>query len=275
MKIPSAIENAPLLTIKFSGEMITKHTMPIYELGSTFIAIQRIVNKTHLFNSDRLEKGAKLSFEERKETSLRISDVKEGSDKYSLIAFLTDPVVIDHVKTLIIDGLIVISAYTLGRVFSRNALKKSSNQSLIASIYNEISSITDRIGNISGVESIEIFPGKSVEGPNIRINIDTQKYVREIQHESLYGEAQTLSGYITRMYPNRFIVDIKVKPNYYTKIYLRPEDFNVLRYKTQPGQIIKFFGRPKYRLGEITQKIKEFESEHVEPTDKFDPNFEI
>ena len=275
MKKPCTIENAPILTIKFSGEMINKHTMPIYELGSTFIAIQRIVNKTHLFNSDRLEKGAKLSFEERKETSLRISEVKEGSDEYSLITFLTDIVVVDHVKTLIVDGLVAISAYTLGRVFSRNSLKKSNNQSLIASIYNEISSVTDRIGNISGVESIEIFPGKNVEGPNIKINIDTQEYVREIQHESLYGEAQTLSGYITRMYPNRFIVDIKIEPNYYTKIHLSTEDFDILRYKTQPGQIIKFFGRPKYRLGEITQKIKEFESEHVESTDKFDPNFEI
>ena len=275
MKKPCTIENAPILTIKFSGEMINKHTMPIYELGSTFIAIQRIVNKTHLFNSDRLEKGAKLSFEERKETSLRISEVKEGSDEYSLITFLTDIVVVDHVKTLIVDGLVAISAYTLGRVFSRNSLKKSNNQSLIASIYNEISSVTDRIGNISRVESIEIFPGKNVEGPNIKINIDTQEYVREIQHESLYGEAQTLSGYITRMYPNRFIVDIKIEPNYYTKIHLSTEDFDILRYKTQPGQIIKFFGRPKYRLGEITQKIKEFESEHVESTDKFDPNFEI
>lgn len=269
------IENAPLLSLKFSGETIDKHTMPIYELGSTFIAIQRIVNKTHLFNSNRLEKGAKLNFEERKETALRISAIKQGSDEYGLITFLTDPVVIGHVKTLIVDGLVAISAYTLGRVFSKKDSKKSNNQTLIAAIYNEISTVTDRIGNISGVESIEIFPGKNVNGLGIRINMDTQEYVRNIQNESLYGKYQALSGYITRMHPNRFFVDIKVAPNYYSKIYVSPEDFEIIRYKTQPGQIIVFFGRPKFRLGDITQKIKEFEAEEIKPTSEFDPNFEI
>lgn len=270
MKKPIEKGDNSLLSIRFRGEKITKHTMPIYELGSAFIAIQRIVNKTHLFNSNRLEKGAKLSYLERRETALRISGTKEGSDEYSLIAFLTDPVVVDHIKTLIVDGLIAISAYTLGRVLS---MKKSNNQNLIASIYNDISSVTDRIGNIGGVESIEIFPGKKVKGPKIKINMNTQKYVREIQHKTLYGEEQALSGYITRMYPNRFQVDIKVAPNYYTKIHLNPPDFDVLRYKTNPGQIIEFSGRPMYKLGEITQKIKEFEATNVNPTDEFDPYF--
>jgi len=268
-------QDSPLLTVKFSGEMINKHTMPIYELGSTFIAIQRIINKAHLFHSNRLEKVAKLSFNERKETALRIYEIKEGSDEYSLITFLTDPVVVNHVKTLIVDGLVAISAYTLGRVFSKKSLKKSNNQTLIVSIYNELASVTDRIDNISGVESIEVFPGKNVKGPNIKINIATQKYVREIQNQSLYGEAQTLSGYITRMYPNRFLVDIKVAPNYYTKIHLSPKSFDIVRYQTQPGQIIEFFGRPRYKLGEVTQKIKDFEAENVNPTDAFDPNFRL
>jgi hypothetical protein len=135
--------------------------------------------------------------------------------------------------------------------------------------------MTDRIGNISGVESIEIFPSKNVKGPHIRINMDTQEYVREIQNESLYGEYQLLSGYITRMYPNRFLLDIKVAPNYYTKVHVSPEDFDIIRYQTKSGQIIDFLGRPKYRLGNMTRKIREFEAEKIEPTKDFDPNFEI
>lgn len=275
MKKAIKTENNPLLSIRFRGQAITKNTMPIYELGSTFIAIQRIVNKSHLFNSDRLEKGAKLSFHERRETALRIAENKEGSDEYGLITFLADPVVIDHVKTLIVDGLLAISAYTLGKVLSKNATKKIHNQTFIASIYNEVLSVTDRIKNISGVESIEIFPGKNVKGPKIKINMETQEYVREIKNKVLYGEEQVLSGYITKMYPSRFHVDIKVAPNYYTKIHLSSEDFDVLRYETQPGQLIEFYGKPMYKLGQITQKIKEFESVKVNPTDKFDPNFEI
>jgi len=267
-------ENAPLLSLKFSGEAIEKHIMPIYELGSTFIAIQRIVNKTHLFNLKKLENGAKLSFQERKETALRISGIREGSDEYGLIPFITDPVVIDHVKTLLVDGLIAVSAYALGRVFKYNS-EDQNNQTLIAAIYNEVSAVADRINNISGIESIEIFPGKDVKGPNIRINMDTQEYVRNIQNESLYGEYQVLSGYITRMYPNRFLLDIKVAPNYYTKVHVSPEDFDIIRYQTKSGQIIDFFGRPKYRLGNITKKIREFEAEAIEPKEEFDPNFEI
>jgi hypothetical protein len=275
MKKTIKTENNPLLSIRFRGQAITKNTMPIYELGSTFIAIQRIVNKSHLFNSDRLEKGAKLSFHERKETALRIVENKEGSDEYGLITFLSDPVVIDHVKTLIVDSLLAISAYTLGKVLSKNATKKIHNQTVIASIFNEVLSVTDRIENISGVESIEIFPGKNVKGPKIKINMETQEYVREIQNKVLFGEEQVISGYITKMYPNRFQMDIKVAPNYYTKIHVSPEDFDVLRYKTQTGQLIEFYGKPMYKLGQITKKIKEFESVKVNPSDKFDPNFEI
>ncbi len=78
------MENADnsLLSIRFVGQGFTKNTMPIYELGNTFIAIQRVVHKTHLFSTSRLEKGARLSFDERRELALRISEIKEGSDEY-------------------------------------------------------------------------------------------------------------------------------------------------------------------------------------------------
>ena len=246
----NAINNYPLFSLRFSGEGIDKHLMPIYELGNTIIAIQRIINKTYLFKSERLEKGARLSFNERKETALRISEVKDGSDEYGLMPFLTDPVVVDHAKTLVVDGLFAITSYTLYKVFSKQDSSEKRDQSLVASIYNEISSLAERINNIGGVEQINIFTSEHVDGPNIVIDMNTQEYVREIQYESIYGEYQALSGYITRMYPNRFVVDIKIAPNYYSKVDLTQEDFETIRYQTKPGEIIEFFWQTKISYGQ-------------------------
>ncbi len=70
---------------------------------------------------------------------------------------------------------------------------------------------------------------------------------------------QEIKGTITKLYPNRLIAEIKISPAYYTKVFLNENDFDVVRYKTKTGQIIKFTGRPIYRLGQKTSKISEFE----------------
>lgn len=249
-----------ILWLRFIGEDLDVKSMPIYELGSVLISLQRIVNKAYLFDKKSLQKGAKLSLQERSSCSLQIGYHQKSSDEYGLVSFATDPVVIEHVKTLVVDALIALGVYAIGKAVSKNKENPPINQYFIESIYNEVNSINDRIENIGRVDSVEIRAGKNLEADPVLFNKETQAYVRQLEHETYLGELQELEGTITKLYPNRFIAEIKISPNYYTKVFLEVEMFEIVRYKTKSGDIIKFSGHPIYRLGQKTTKIREFEA---------------
>jgi len=217
-----------------------------------------------MYEKDSLEKGAKLTADERRNCALQISAHRKSSDEYGFISFVTDPVVINHIKTLVVDGLVALGAYALGKVGSKKKDDPPINQYFIGSIYNEISIINDRVENIGGVEKIEIRGGSEIDVEPVVFDRETRDYVRQLENETFLGETQSIEGTITKLYPNRLIVEIKVEPNYYTKVFLNESDFDVVRYKTRTGDIIKFMGRPIYRLGQKTTKIREFEAASIE-----------
>ncbi|RUA06109.1 MAG: hypothetical protein DSY43_02940 [Gammaproteobacteria bacterium] len=251
-------EEESLLWLRFIGEDLNIKSLPIYELGTVLIAFQQIINKAYLFEKQSLTKGAKLSPSEREKCALQIGAHRKSSDEYGFITFVTDPVVIDHVKTLVVDAVFALGVYASGKAVSKNE-KEPNNQYFIGSIYNQVTVINDRIENIGGVESIEIRGGNGVEVEKVSFTTETQSYVRQLENETFLGEMQEIKGSITKLYPNRLIAEIKIAPAYYTKVFLNENDFDVVRYKTKTGDVIKFTGRPIYRLGQKTAKIREFE----------------
>ncbi len=58
--------NGDILSIKFDGEALMSRSLPIYELASSLIAIQRMINKAALFSEGNLEKDAHLPIKSRK-----------------------------------------------------------------------------------------------------------------------------------------------------------------------------------------------------------------
>ncbi|MEX0964513.1 MAG: hypothetical protein WDZ52_10800 [Pseudohongiellaceae bacterium] len=60
------------LWLKFTGENLDMRSVPIYELGDTLVAVQRIIHKAFLYQNDRLKKRAQLTQDERKRLSLQI-----------------------------------------------------------------------------------------------------------------------------------------------------------------------------------------------------------
>jgi len=248
-----------ILWLKFIGKELDIKSLPIYELGTVLIALQRIIHKAYLFEKNSLSKCTKLSPVERRNCALQIGAHNKSSDEYGLISFITDPVVINHIKTLVVDGVVALSAYALGKVVSKKE-NPPPNQYFIGSIYNEVTVINDRIGNVGGIEEIEIRGGKGIDIKPVVFTRETQSYVRGLANETYLGEMQDIEGTITKLYPNRLIAEIKIAPNYYTKVHLNDTDFDTVRYKTRVGDVIKFSGRPIYRLGQKTAKIREFEA---------------
>ena len=95
----------PSLWLKFSGSQLDVRSIPIYELGDTLIAMQRIVHKSFLFENDRLKKHAQLTQDERARLSLQISERRKSSDLYGLIPFMVDPTIQVYLGTLLKVGL--------------------------------------------------------------------------------------------------------------------------------------------------------------------------
>ena len=257
-------EQEPILWTRFIGEELDVKALPIYELGTVLIAFQRIINKAHLFNKGVLSKGVKLGSAERQVCALQIGAHQRSSDEYGFISFVTDPVVVNHIKTLVVDSLCALGGYALGKATLKENEKPPPNQYFISSIYNEVTAINSRIKNIGGVDRIEIRGGEGIDVSPVLFTTETQSYVRQLENETYLGEIQSLEGEITKLFPNRLIAEVKIEPNYYTKVFMRGADFDIVRYQTREGDIIKFMGRPIYRLGQKTTKVLEFEAGSIE-----------
>ena len=151
--------------LKFDGKELDVRSIPIYELGDTLVAVQRIVHKMFLYNR-RLTRGAHLRRDERQRLSLQISERRKSSDLYALVPFVVDPVVQHYISTLVKSGLTALEKLLL-RVSHRRKGKAAGvsleNENVegalqIAAIYAETVQITNHINNIGGVETIQLLP---------------------------------------------------------------------------------------------------------------------
>ena len=172
-----------LLWVQFRGAQLDSTSIPVYELGRTLIAVQRIVHKAHESRIEGAVKGRRMRSEVRRRLALRLRAWETGSDAYGITSFLTDPVVIDHLKILIVDGLVALGAYALFRVGGRRRESKSQEQPLVGHIYNEVKIITDRIQNVGEIESIDISSSKDDLGEGATFNVESQRFVRDLRDE--------------------------------------------------------------------------------------------
>ena len=268
------MKEEPALWLKFSGDLLDVRSVPIYELGDTLVALQRIVHKTFLHTNERLKKHAQLTQDERKRLSLQISERNKSSDLYGLVPFVADAAVQQYLATLLKIGLGTLAKYALKSVLSDEHQRRENKtslrardvrgSSLVGAIYAETVQITNHINNIGGIESIELIPAQGLKIEPVRLTSETQEYVREIMNESYKGEPEEITGYVTRLYPNRLLADIKLEPGRYVKVGLNEEAFRFVRYETGPEEQLRFRGCPIIRLGKDITSYQEFEADSVE-----------
>jgi hypothetical protein len=262
------------ILLKFSGENLDLRSVPIYELGDTLVAVQRILHKAFLFENGRLTKHAQLTQIERKQLSLQINERRKSSDVYALIPFLSDPINQHYLVPLLKIGMGALSKYALQTVFSKRSTEGHEKASInardiegslfVGAIYADTVQITNHIHNIGGVESIELTPEGGLDVPAIKFTQDTQKYVRDLANQSFRGESQEIVGNVTRLIPNRLIAEVKLAPARYVKVGLAEDAFLFVRYNTEQDQLLRFRGYPISRLGEDLKTFREFEAHFVE-----------
>jgi len=268
------MNDEPLLRLKFWGETLDVRSVPIYELGETLVAVQRIIHKTYLVEAERLKRHSRVRNHERERLSLQISGREKSSDIYALVPFAADPAVRQHLTMLLKLGLGVLTKYASSSVLpseeeedtniSVNA--RTAKDSLLAgAIYGDVYQITNNILNIGGVEGIELMPNKKIGAAPIELNSDTKQYVRKLLNATYRGPKQEITGVVTSLSPNRFVSEVRLKSGRTIKVRLSPECFNFVRYETQPKEFLRFKGHPIMRLGKEKTTYDEFEAESVTP----------
>jgi hypothetical protein len=131
-----------LLTIRFVGAELQTRGMPIYELGTAFVALQRIVNKGYLAETDSLTKGAVPEKTIRKSLALQISAHERRSDFFALAPLLTDPTAVKALTAAASFVYDVAKAYAAKKVV--DILKSDKNESkhiFIGSIHSDVVNI--------------------------------------------------------------------------------------------------------------------------------------
>jgi len=189
-------KNESLLNLRFIGDDFETKSVSIYDLGQTLISVQRIINKAYLFQEHRLEARSTLTDNEQLALSLQISARYKGSDGYQLIPFITDPAIIDLAKTVLIESLKVLGAYTLAKIEIRRTehkekevnKKEKSNSSLprnkeippdilVNAVYNDINTLTMRIGNRS-IQGIELGLHQELDCKPVFFTQETKEYIK-------------------------------------------------------------------------------------------------
>lgn len=249
-----------LLTLRFDGQGVASRSMPIYELASSLIAVQRIIHKAALFSEGNLERGVRLPTQRRRELALQIYAHREGSDVWGLAPYLTNPAIGPIFQQLIAIGVTALSAYVWKRI--RSDSKTPANQALVVNIFPEVKQLVDRIDNIGGVERIELLGPQQNSVQPLVIDGSTQEYVRELEYQLVPGSRRKISGVVTKILPQSFRLDIEDAPGHYIQVVLDPERFEKLRrLSSLTDREIEFEGIPYYRLGETRGGIKQFHAE--------------
>lgn len=251
-----------ILLVRFTGKNLDSSSIPIYELGSTLLAIQRVVNKAALDAEGRLEKGILLPPKERERLALQISSHRKGSDLWGFAPYLVDPAIGPILRPLIVAGVIAIGAYAWKKI-SPDKPQPPENK-LVVHIYPDVKQIVDRINNIGGIDRIEISQPLENDQDPVVIDADTQQYVRELEFQLVPGKKMIISGVVTRIHPQSYRLDIQDAPGHYVHVSLDPKDFErVRRLSALWGREIRFEGIPMYRVGDSGGGIQEFRAERV------------
>jgi hypothetical protein len=232
--------------------------VPIYELGETLIALQRIVHKAYLYTEGEYQPGRKLAPLDRKALALCIGGHKKGSDVYEIYQFLTDPDGLDVAKQLIPMALAGIGAYIAQKILSKKQQEPQLNI-FIQSIHKEVTVIADRVGNVGDIERVEISSPVAKDKTPIAIDAETRDYIRSLYGKAHFGDITKISGVLTKLLTRRLEIELEVGPRERVRVSLEEELFRKIRY-SRVGDHITLKAQPVIRFAEGGRRLRQYEA---------------
>jgi hypothetical protein len=131
----------------------------------------------------------------------------------------------------------------------------------VVNIFPEVKQLTDRIGNIGGVDRIRLLLPDQTPNKAVTIDAETQEYVRELEYQLVPGKKTRMCGVVTRLLAQSFRLDLEDTPGHYVRVRMSEKLFErVRRLPVLTEREICFEGVPHYKLGEPRAGIHEFEA---------------
>jgi len=262
MKTKRTYDNS-LIKLRFLGDGLENHSVPIYELGVCLIEIQRMIHKAHQVDSDEHVSKAYLSFNDRASLALQLTSRKKASDGYGLDTILTNPASAAAIGAYAAWILIALSKYVSRKVTSPAAPANRSQHVFNVFIYNQVRSLTSRINNIGGIQGIEISSSAAGSPRSAILDAETKQYVSELKDQVATGPIREITGTVIDFIPAEDAVIIKEPFGLQSKVLLSTKDFELLRYSEDKNPVAVFSGEPIYRLGVETYRYEALRGEIV------------
>lgn len=257
-KLESEVSEA-ILEVRFIGESLVFHGIPIYELGTAFISIQRMVYKAYLVQGHRWERGLSPNRSERERLALQIGARRRGSDWFSLLPIFSDPTTLTVMRRAVDYVIAGLTSYAVGTVLDAASLEPDEQRLFIGAIHADTVNVVNRIGNVGGCEHIQISSPALRPRDMVNFDASSRDYVRALEKSPFLGAVQTIEGEVIKLYPNDRIVEIRRRRGRKCKVFLERDDFDLVRYGQTRGGRIRMTGRPRFRIGGETRTFSEFE----------------
>jgi hypothetical protein len=261
--MPANPSNLGLLEIRFQGAELRNRGVPIYELSVSLIALQRMVHKAHMLETQQEASRPFLSYEQRSNLALQLGYRHRGSDEYGLIPLLANPTVAQILGVYVGWIMIALTKYAKKAV-TRQARGEDDRQHIFnVFIFNQLSELAGRIHNIGGVESMQISGGPAHARETVTLDVDFKNYVRTLKDDVAHGAIRELTGRVVDLLPGEDAIKITRDPEGTVKIFLKPADFVSIRYSKVKNPLVSIVGEPLYRLGIETYHFEAFDGHSI------------
>lgn len=243
-----------IFSVKFNGESLKERGVPIYDLGVSLIAIQRIVNKAYLVHEGQLSRNRLPHFAERQRVALQIRERRRGSDIYDLSAFLSDPGVqsfISQLTSTVVGGLM---SYLLLRRLQQE--KGGPPVHYTVAIFNQISDLSQRVQGIGGIETIEIS-SPSIAAKPLVIDTGAKNFLSSIKGQEIEGPIRGLTGRVTSLDATSLTAKITDGQSA-IEIILTDRHYDAIRKAPNRRPWLELTGKPVYRLGVEKMEFERF-----------------
>ena len=270
--MPEPADPSSVLRIRFIGPTLNERGVPIYELGKSLVAIQRMVHKARMLEKRNEARRPFLTFDERSQFALQIADRRRNSDEYSLAAFLTNPITSNAIGSYIAWIMGALSTYAVQSVLKKGATKNDRQHVFNIYVFNQLRDLAGRINNVGGIDAIEVASSVPKHKTPIRLDAEFKHYVNSIKDEVAYGATREITGRVIDLVPGEDAVKISRQPEGVIKVMLSTADFRTIRYSELKNPLIRIVGEPVYRLGVETYYFEAFNAQEMtiidEPPDK-------
>ena len=260
------------LNIRFNGGYLCG--VPVCEFSTTLAALQRMVCRAYMFikkeqalQEDEPVVRTGMSQEERLHYTLRLAAKKWFSNTYCLDWLYKGPVENDLIEQRKEILVLLHQALKLYIEKSKSILMPQDRAGRLAFVlYNDVFEISNRIGQVGGIESIE------VGSPKLNVCVidkSVDEYVDSLHGETFDGDMENLSAVVVApRTSNRKSATVK-SYNHQVKLITEDESFThklldkileVLSQYPDPRDQPRFIfpGTQRFRIGHDPDQFPEF-----------------